>query len=112
MPIVDVASAARAAEADSISGAFVTVKKCHRQTFRRFLTGIPSGRIAVSYTKRRRGLASDDAAAKSLAHEVLVPAKALGAAEGAAAIAVPRGTWLAPLANQQIDFGTINGPRH
>src|SRR4029079_15266786 len=56
----DVASAAYGAEADSISGAIVTVKKCHRQTFRRFLTGVPSGRIAVSYTKRRRGLTSDD----------------------------------------------------
>jgi hypothetical protein len=108
----DVASAAYGAEADSISGAIVTVKKCHRQTFRRFLTGVPSGRIAVSYTKRRRGLTSDDASANALDRKVLVPTKAPANGGGAAAATAPGGTWLAPSSNQQIGFGTINGPRH
>ena len=111
-PDFDVASAACGAEADPISGAFVTVKKCHRQTFRRFLTGIPSGRNAVSYTKRRRGPASDDASAIALHREVLGSAKPRAADRRAGLTASPRGTWLAPSSNQQIGFGTINGPRH
>jgi hypothetical protein len=111
MVIFDVATAAYGAEADSISGAIVTAKKCHRQTIRRFLTSIPSGRNAVSYTKRRRGRASDHASAIALDREVLVPSEARRRGVGAAPSNGARGTWLAPPSNQQIDFGTINGPR-
>jgi hypothetical protein len=108
----DVASAARVVEGDPISGAFVTVKKCHRQTIRRFLTGVPSGRNALSYTKRRRVPASEQASAVALTGEVLVPPRAEDRAFTAASVRTARGTWLAPPSNQQIDFGTINGPRH
>jgi len=94
------------------SGAKVTVKKCHRQRIRRFLTGRISARNAVSYTKRRRVPASVAWFAAIARPKDLVlidltfERKALEPRP-----AVP-GTWLAPVPNQQIDFGTINGPRH
>lgn len=96
----------------ALSGAKVTVKKCHRQGIRRFLTGPTSARNAVSYTKRRRVPAgfARSAASPRPKHLVLIDLtferKPLERRP-----AVP-GTWLAPVPNQQIDFGTINGPRH
>jgi hypothetical protein len=108
----DGAAAARIDAADPISGAKMTVKKCHRQRIRRFLASRTSARNAVSYTKRRRVPASVArfAAMPRPKHLVLIDLdferKPLERRP-----AVP-GTWLAPVPNQQIDFGTINGPRH
>jgi hypothetical protein len=66
-------SAARDAVADPISGGKVTVKKCHRQQIRRFLTGSTGASNAVSYTKRRCVRRGEPAVDGSLGDETRVP---------------------------------------
>ena len=108
----DGAAAARLDAADATTDAKVTAKKCHRQGIRRFLTGRISARNAVSYTKRRRVLASVARSTPAAEHEDLVLIDLAFERKPLERRPAVPGTWLAPVPNQQIDFGTINGPRH
>jgi len=112
LPMGEDASAACDAAGDPINGVFVTVKICHRQGIRRFLTAQWGARNALSYTKRRCVRASEQAVAKTLGGKGLIPIRVDQRADSARPARRVAGTSLAPRPNQQIDFGTINGPRH
>ena len=112
LPMGEGTLAARDAAGDPISGVFVTVKICHRQGIRRFLTAQRGARNALSYTKRLCVRASEHSVAKTHGRKGLVTIGGLRRAGSARSAERDAGTWLAPRPNQQIDFGTINGPRH
>jgi hypothetical protein len=105
-------SVTRDAVGATISDANVTAKKRHRQRIRRFLTGSSGARNALSYTKRRRVRASAAAILATLTIEGLVSIGVSNARKPPQRARRDPGTGLAPRPFQQIDFGTINGPRH
>ena len=90
-PIWVGASTTRDAADDPISDAIVTVKKCHRQQIRRFLTGSSGARNALSYTKRRCVRTSELTIDGSLGEEMLVPIE--GAKRAHCAPAGESGSW-------------------